>query len=84
MKILRFCKDGFKPPVGLWHPSETLLLCLIFFPAGLTLDSLLDKGTGNKHVSMAISCYAIERVHIDAFGILSPIDLLSALHIYTF
>lgn len=45
--------------------------------AGLT-------GTGNKHGSLASACYVKEQVHIDAYGILSPIDLPSAFHIYTF
>lgn len=71
-------------PVGLCCPSQTLLLWQIFFPAGQTLDSPLDRGTGNKQVPMASACYAKEHVRIDAFGILSPIDLPSASHIYTF
>lgn len=45
------------------------------------LDDSKDKSTGNKYGS---ACYVKERVHIDAFGILSPIDLLAAFHIYTF
>lgn len=44
----------------------------------------LDTDTGNKYGPMVRACYAKERVHIDAFGILSHIDLPSALHIYTF
>lgn len=48
------------------------------------LDGPLDKGTGNKYGPIANACYAKEHVCIDAFGILSPIDLPSALHIYTF
>lgn len=71
-------------PFHLCCPSKTLLHWQIFFPAGLTLDYPLDKGTGNKHGPMATACYAKEHVHIDAFGILSTIDLPSALHIYTF
>lgn len=47
-------------------------------------DGLSDRGTGNKQVPMASACYAKEHVHIDAFGILSPIELPPALHIYTF
>lgn len=54
------------------------------FPAGLMLGGPLDKGTGNKYGPIASACYAKEPVCIDAFGILSPIDLPSALHIYTF
>lgn len=85
-------------PIAIWHildgvkadyiplccPSQTLLHWQIFFPAGLALDGPLDKGTGNKYGPMGSACYAKEHVHIDAFGILSPIDPPSALHIYTF
>lgn len=56
----------------------------IFFPAGLTPAGPSDRGTGNKYKPMARACYAKKHVHIDAFGILSPIDLPSALLIYTF
>lgn len=85
VRYLDFVKAGYIPlPFHLCCPSQTLLHWLTFFPAGLMLDGPLDRGTGNKYGPMASACYAKEHVHIDAFGILSPIDLPSALHIYTF
>lgn len=81
-------KSGFQIllplPVGLCCPSQTLLLWQRVFPASRTPDGPSDRGTGNKQVPMANACYAKEHVHIDAFGILSLIDLPSASHIYTF
>lgn len=65
-------------------PSQTLLHWQIIFPAGITLDKPLERGTGMKYGLMGNACYAKEHVHIDACGILSPIDPPSALHIYTF
>lgn len=55
-------------------------LANIFFPVRPVLDGSKDKGTGNKYGS---ACYVKERVHIDAFGILSAIDCARCIsHLY--
>lgn len=70
--------------------TSAISFMLSFTDLALLADTFSSRpnagqtGTGNKHGSVASACYVKDQVHIDASGILSPIDLPSAFHIYTF
>lgn len=83
------CRQISAPLPFHWRcPSQTLCRPPLLPPLlADTFSSGPDTGltgTGNKHGSLASACYVKDQVHVDAYGILSPIDLPSAFHISTF